>query len=231
MNPSPLQCALSRAIERTLRFAGSALLVSYILIIGFGEAGRAVDASSFEAAAGATSQAASAGAPDRGLWSAQRFQAYQASLGVNVEQPVALMEVASIGLQVPIYSDTRELHLNRGAGLISGMALPGKGGNLGVAGHRDGFFRVLKNIKVGDAIVVRASGWRFEYLVDRIDIVPKQDLSTLRETADPVVTLVTCFPFYFVGEAPQRFIVRAHLDRTYSERKLAQSQRTGKDES
>jgi sortase A len=217
MKRSLLQAAFARGIERTFRFTGLALLTCYALILGMGEVGRAVDASSFESTS------------DRNLWSAQRLRAYQASLGLKVEQPVALMEVASIGLRVPIYSDTRELHLNRGAGLIDGMARPSKGGNLGVAGHRDGFFRVLKDIELGDVVVVRASGWRFEYRVDRIDIVRKQDTSVLRDTADPVVTLVTCYPFYFVGEAPQRFIVRAHLDRTYSERKLAQSKHTEKD--
>jgi sortase A len=202
----------ARAIERIFRFGGIALLATYALTLFAGEAGRVIDMSAFEAAS------------DRSLWSAERLQAYQRALGLDVEPPVALMEVASVGLFVPVYSDTRELHLNRGAGLIPGMAAPGKGGNLGIAGHRDGYFRNLKDIQIGHAIVMRAGGWRFDYRVEHIEIVAKEAVDSLGDTPDPVLTLVTCFPFYFVGQAPQRFVVRARLHGTSSERKLAHSQ-------
>jgi sortase A len=87
--------------------------------------------------------------------------------------------------------------------------MPGSAGNVGLAGHRDGFFRGLKDIQPGDEIEVEAIGRIDRYRVERTWIVNPEDVSVLDPTGEPSVTLVTCYPFYFVGSAPQRFIVRA----------------------
>jgi LPXTG-site transpeptidase (sortase) family protein len=192
-------------VERVARFGGFATLSFCALLHAAGELGRRADVGTL-----ATNV-------DSKLWSPARLREYEESLNIAVEPPVALLQVDALGILVPVYSDTREVFLNRGAGLIDGMALPGHGGNLGVAGHRDGYFRPLKDLKLGDVIIVRTHKHRFEFTVTSIDIVPKEDTSFLTDTADPTVTLVTCYPFYFVGQAPSRFVARARLDRTYSD--------------
>jgi sortase A len=134
-----------------------------------------------------------------------------ASTATNLQ---GLLEIPSLGLRAPLYSDTSELNLNRGAGLIPGMASPGEGGNLGVAAHRDGTFRPLENIQVGAAIEVRTAAFHYIYHVTSIAVVDRTDTGLLRHTDEPAITLVTCYPFRFVGPAPRRFVVRGLLDST-----------------
>jgi len=100
--------------------------------------------------------------------------------------------------------------LNRGAGVIAGTALPGERGNVAISAHRDGFFRPLKDVVVGDVIELRGAEGRVQrFEVAAISIVDPLDVSVLDATDAPVLTLVTCYPFYYVGFAPDRFIVRA----------------------
>jgi sortase A len=123
--------------------------------------------------------------------------------------PAALLHVPRVGLEVPVYSDTSEHNLNRGAGLIAGTALPDSDGNIAIAAHRDGYFRALKDIAVGDVVELESLSQRRRYRVIDLSIVEPTNLSPLDETDVPAVTLVTCYPFYFVGNAPKRFIERA----------------------
>jgi sortase A len=125
-----------------------------------------------------------------------------------------ILAIPSLGLRTPLYSDTSEVNLNRGAGLIAGMSAPGQGGNLGVASHRDGIFRPLENVQVGAAIEVRTASFHYVYRVTSISVVDRTDVALLRRTDEPVITLVTCYPFRFVGPAPRRFVVRGQLDST-----------------
>ena len=83
----------------------------------------------------------------------------------------------------------------------------GESGNIGIAGHRDGFFRALKDIAMGDLITLSSRTATTTYSVDQIEIVTPEDVSVLAPRAGPSVTLVTCYPFYYSGDAPQRFIV------------------------
>ena len=101
--------------------------------------------------------------------------------------------------------------LNRGVGRIKGTAQPGESGNFGIAGHRDGFFRGLKDIREADLIEVRTLDTTYVYTVDDLRVVEPDDVSVLRSREQPTLTLVTCYPFYFVGPAPHRFIVTASL--------------------
>jgi LPXTG-site transpeptidase (sortase) family protein len=115
--------------------------------------------------------------------------------------------VSSLNLEVPVFAQDDELSLNRGAGLVAGMGNPDQGGNVGIAGHRDGFFRPLKDIKIGDLIEVRTRIKVHRYRVTSIDIVDAEDKRLLVDTDLPSITLVTCYPFYYIGNAPKRFIV------------------------
>lgn len=147
--------------------------------------------------------------PDESLWSAARIQAFFSSIHLATSPPIALLRIPSLRLVVPLYASATALHLNRGVGLIERMAHPGEGGNLGIAGHRDGFFRSLKDISPGDLVEVQTHMQTYRYQVVDTRIVPADDGGPLADTIEPTVTLVTCYPFYYLGRAPQRFVVRA----------------------
>ncbi len=123
--------------------------------------------------------------------------------------PLAVIRIPRIDVEAPALEGTDDLTLNRGVGRIAGTALFGRNGNVGVAGHRDGFFRGLKNVTIGDHIEVEESDRVETYIVDRLQILTPNDVTTLRSNGTATVTLVTCCPY--VGPAPQRFIVHAVL--------------------
>ena len=150
-------------------------------------------------------------APDCSLWSQKRIEEYQASLADHFAPAIALLRIPKIHLEVPVLKGTDDLTLNRGVGLISGTARPGEDGNVGIAGHRDGFFRGLKDIAPGDTIELATQRETDTYVIDHIVIVDPKDVSILARRQRTSVTLVTCYPFYFVGSAPQRYIVQATL--------------------
>ena len=129
----------------------------------------------------------------------------------EVEAPLAVLRIPRIHLEVPLFDGTDRATLNHGAGRIDGTAEVGAGGNLGIAAHRDRFFRGLKDVMPGDVIDLERHGGTDFYVIDWIRIVEPTDVSVLDQTPAPSLTLVTCFPFYFVGSAPQRYIVRASL--------------------
>jgi sortase A len=103
--------------------------------------------------------------------------------------------------------------LSRAVGHIPGTALPGAIGNAGFAAHRDTFFRPLKSVRNGDEVIVTTTRGVFHYLVTGTRVVEPADVSVLDPTPEGTLTLVTCYPFDYVGSAPQRFIVRAALQR------------------
>lgn len=127
----------------------------------------------------------------------------------NESLPVALLRIARVDLEVPVFPDLGERSLNRGAGLIDGTGLPGGEGNVAIAAHRDGYFRALKDVAEGDVLELETLRGTRMYRVSAISIVEPTELWPLADTGEPAVTLVTCYPFYFVGSAPQRYIVRA----------------------
>jgi sortase A len=149
--------------------------------------------------------------PNFVLWSRQRIRHYEESLSKRVPTPLAIVRINRIGVEAPVLDSTDDLTLNRGVGHIAGTALFGENGNVGIAGHRDSFFRGLKDIKVGDHIEVEETDRIETYVVDNLEIVTPKNISVLRSTNKPTLTLVTCYPFYYIGEAPQRFIVHAAL--------------------
>jgi sortase A len=151
---------------------------------------------------------------DLSLWSEKRIREYRASLSIEKRPPLAVLGISKLRLRVPVFEGTDDLVLNRGLGWIEGTAKPGEHGNIGLAGHRDGFFRGLKDIVVGDTMELETLGKRATYVVDEIQIVTPEQVEVLRPRAAPAITLVTCYPFYFIGDAPQRYIVHATLSRS-----------------
>jgi sortase A len=123
--------------------------------------------------------------------------------------PIALLRIPSVDLEVPVFADTSERNLNRGAGWVEGTAAPDDIGNMAIAAHRDRHFRSLKDVAVGDVLELESLTGQRSYRITTLSIVEPEDIRSLDETRDAVVTLVTCYPFYFIGNAPQRFIVRA----------------------
>jgi sortase A len=147
--------------------------------------------------------------------------AYHASLSSRKDAPLAVIYIAKANIRVPVYGDTGEWALNRGVGWIAGTARPGEAGNVGIAGHRDGFFRGLKDVAVGDEIELLTLQESARYAVDQIEIVKPEDVGVLRPRDLPSLTLVTCYPFYFIGDAPKRYIVHAPLKERTAKRKEA----------
>jgi sortase A len=123
--------------------------------------------------------------------------------------PIALLRISRVGLEVPVFADTSERNLYRGAGWVKGTSAPDDGGNMAIAAHRDSYFRALKDVAVGDIIEIESITQQQTYRVVKLSIVEPEDVSSLYATDTAAVTLVTCYPFYFVGNAPQRYIVRA----------------------
>jgi sortase A len=148
---------------------------------------------------------------DFNLWSQKRIDAYERSLAEHFDPPLAILRIAKVGLEVPVLEGTDDLSLNRGVGHIAGTDRPGGGGNIGIAGHRDGFFRALKDIGPGDKIELVTANRSDVYRVDQIVLVRPNDVSVLQPRSSRSLTLVTCYPFYFIGSAPQRYIVQASI--------------------
>ena len=149
------------------------------------------------------------GPVDVSLWSDKRVKEWKESLEADRRAPLALLRMPRLKIDVPVLEGTDDLTLNRGAGWIEGTARPGEPGNIALSAHRDGFFRALKDVAVGDEILLETPRQTTRYAVAWTKIVDPDDVSVLDDTGGPAVTLVTCYPFYFVGSAPQRLIVRA----------------------
>jgi sortase A len=151
---------------------------------------------------------------------ARRFQAEQAVEFARAAQAYApvtvrsggllgMLDVPRLKLTAPVIEGDDEATLKRAAGHLPDTALPWEDGNTAIAGHRDGLFRPLKDIKVGDEIRFRSSRNEFRYRVTDTSIVEPDDVSVLEPRSARSLTLITCYPFYYVGNAPNRFIVRA----------------------
>jgi sortase A len=122
---------------------------------------------------------------------------------------IGRMEISRLGVSVVVVEGTDKPALRRAAGHIVGTALPGQLGNVGIAAHRDTFFRPLRNIRRDDIITLTTVRGEYRYRVVSTKVVNPYDIAVLDSDGTEILTLVTCYPFYFVGSAPDRFIVRA----------------------
>ena len=127
---------------------------------------------------------------------------------------IGRIEIARLNLSVMVIEGDDEKVLRRAAGHITGTALPGQNGNVAITAHRDTFFRPLRNIQLDDVITFTTLQGKYRYRVVFTKIVSPQDVAVLDPTGGEILTLVTCHPFYFVGAAPNRFIVRAERVRS-----------------
>jgi len=134
---------------------------------------------------------------------------FQAKAALKAGEVLGLMDIPRLGLSVAVLQGTNSRMLRLGVGHIAGTPLPGQPGNSGIAGHRDTFFRELKDVRRNDEIDFRTATGLFRYQVDWVKVVAPDDASVLAPSTEAVLTLVTCYPFYFVGPAPNRFVVRA----------------------
>ena len=124
---------------------------------------------------------------------------------------VGRLEIPAVQLSTVVLEGSDDATLSRGSGHIEDTPFPGQPGNIGIAGHRDTTFRALRHIHVGDELSFTTADRRYRYRISTTSIVGPDDVYVLDPTLKPALTLVTCYPFEFVGHAPRRFIVRAEL--------------------
>jgi sortase A len=122
---------------------------------------------------------------------------------------IARLEIQRLGLSVMVTEGDDRRTLRRAVGHIPGTALPGQNGNIALTGHRDTFFRPLRNIRLDDIVTLRTLQGDYRYRVLATQVVSPDHVSVLNPGRSETLTLITCHPFYFVGGAPNRFIVRA----------------------
>lgn len=131
---------------------------------------------------------------------------------VEAGEVVAKLDAPSVKMSATILEGTDDRTLSRGAGHIEETAYPGEAGNFAIAGHRDTTFRAVRHIKVGDPLVVTTADGVFNYRITKTFIVEPEDVYVLDPTEQPTLTLVTCYPFEYIGHAPRRYIVKAELE-------------------
>lgn len=155
---------------------------------------------------------------------ARRFQSAQAAvfeqaaknqvapITVRTGGLVGMLDVPRLQLTTPVIEGDDDKTLKRAVGHLPDTPMPWEHGNSALAGHRDGLFRPLKDVKVGDEIRFRTTRDEYRYRVTKTSIVMPDDVSVLESKSQPGLTLITCYPFYYVGAAPKRFIVHAERE-------------------
>jgi sortase A len=181
---------MSRA-RRTARLAALLLLAGGVTALAYA-AYVVVDATSFQSV------------------EQQRFnRARRQAAGMRETMSLVHAPVDGGTLAVIVVQGDSERILRRAVGHLAATALPGETGNVVLAGHRDTFFRSLRNIRRGDVITFKTHEGDFDYVVEATSVVRPSDVKVLRPTGGRTLTLITCFPFYYLGPAPDRFVVRA----------------------
>lgn len=128
-------------------------------------------------------------------------------------ETIGTLRIPAIKMKLPIIEGTRERELERGVGHFIGSVLPGQNDNCVLSGHRDTVFRNLGKLQKGDSLVVTTSAGRFIYKIRETRIVDKDDKTVIVPTKGAVLTLTTCYPFYFIGHAPDRYVISADLEK------------------
>jgi len=132
----------------------------------------------------------------------------------------------TVKMTAAVLEGSDDATLSRGAGHIEDTPFPGQDGNIGIAGHRDTVFRPLKGIHLGDPLEIATADRVYHYRIKKTFIVGPDDVYVLDPTKEPTVTLVTCYPFEYIGHAPRRFIVQAEL--VGDEARTPESSKSGK---
>jgi sortase A len=192
---------VSTRMRRLARWSQRLLVITGALALGY-VGFTLVDASLFQASAKRNLETQ--------IRQEQAHPEPQAKSAVKIGDVLGRVEIPRLGISVAVLQGTSSRMLRLGAGHIEGTALPGEPGNSGIAGHRDTFFRELKDIQLNDEIQIQTATGLSRYQVDWMRVVEPGDTTVLEPSKESTVTLVTCYPFYFVGSAPKRFVVRAH---------------------
>lgn len=124
---------------------------------------------------------------------------------------IGKLDIPRLGVSTVVLEGDDHYALRLGAGHVPSTALPASEGNVGIAAHRDTFFRPLRHIHANDRIALTTARGEYDYLVESTEIVHPSDVGVLQASSHPELTLVTCYPFYYIGSAPLRFIVHARL--------------------
>lgn len=149
---------------------------------------------------------------DQSLWSKKRIAQFADIHKTVKETPLAVLRIDDLKILVPIYEGTSEFNLNRGAGWVEETAPVDGRGNIAIAAHRDSFFRALKDAKKGQKMTLQTLQGTRHFTLSDIQIISQAETSVLEPSSSSKLTLVTCYPFYHVGSAPQRYIVTATED-------------------
>ena len=146
----------------------------------------------------------------QGNWALEHIAAPSSAPVGNPEGSlVGRIEIPRLEVSAIVFEGTSDDTLARGVGHLKGSAAPGERGNLVLAGHRDTFFRELRDIRKGDEVTIKAPDGKFQYQVDSTEVVQPDQTEVLRPSDNATLTLITCYPFAYIGNAPERFIVRA----------------------
>jgi sortase A len=130
---------------------------------------------------------------------------------IHLGDTLAKLKIPRLNTELYVVEGDGHRELRRGPGHLAGTAMPGEDGNCVIAGHRDTHFRVLKDIREGDDIILQTSAGQFLYRVKRMRVVSPENTSALEPTNSAELNLITCYPFYYIGSAPKRFVVEAQL--------------------
>ena len=150
---------------------------------------------------------------ERQISAQQQHNVTMPRLVANQGDVLGRIEIPRLGMKVVILEGTSAQTLRLGVGHIKGTARPGEQGNSGIAGHRDTFFRSLKDIRTNDEIRIQTASGISRYQVDWVRVVDPDDTGVLGPTAENSITLITCYPFQMIGAAPERFVVHAYKEQ------------------
>jgi sortase A len=194
-NPSHASVkSLLRWCSGIFLIAGTALIICYGWIWIEGQAFQAVEAHRYS---------------EPGFPQPTSGQSDCPTASVLQDESIGRIEIARVGLSVVVLEGDDARTLRRGAGRIPGTARPGQPGNVAIAAHRDMFFRKLRDVRKGDLIQFITPVGSYRYNLESTEIVAPTQTDVLNSTAEPTLTLITCYPFDFIGAAPNRFVVRA----------------------
>lgn len=156
-------------------------------------------------------QNAAANTLEKKIYAEEQHKAGLSQPDAKEGDALGIIEIPRSELKVAILEGTSPQTLRLGVGHIAGTALPGEPGNIGIAGHRDTFFWPLQNIRKNDEIQIQTRAGVSHFKVDWVEIVDPGDVGVLAPSTRSALTLVTCYPFHFIGAAPKRFVIHAHI--------------------
>lgn len=149
---------------------------------------------------------------DKSDWAAGRISAFERLRKAFSPPVIGALVLPEQGDRIPVYPGVNEIHMTLGAAHLEDTAPLDGDGNIAITAHRDGTFRVLKDVEIGDPLVLHLAGQERAFTVTRRSVVTPDRVDVLDPTPVTTLTLVTCYPFWFVGSAPERFILQAELD-------------------